>query len=98
MCVAAPRRRAGPSSGMKKNIRAMLDDLHHKREKGFQPAIPKPSTKGPKTDQDASIPNGSPDGSLPDDLENQELSHDPAEQARQLDFQAQENEEREESS
>lgn len=83
---------------MKKYIRAMIDDLHRKREKGFVPKTPAPSTEGPKTDQDASIPNQSPAGALPDDLENQELSKKAAEQTRQLDFQAQENEEREESS
>ena len=83
---------------MKKHIRAMIDDLHRKGEKGFVPAIPAPSTAGPKTSQDASIPNGSPEAALPGDLENQELSKNAAEQTRQLDVQAQENEEREESS
>jgi hypothetical protein len=82
---------------MKKHIRAMIDDLHRKGNKGFVPAIPSPSTSGPKTSQSASIPNQSPQGPLPDDLENQEVSKDAAEQTRQLDFQAQENEEREES-
>jgi hypothetical protein len=86
-----------PSWGMKKHIRTMIDDLHRKREKGFIPAIPAPSTEGPKTSQDASIPNASPEAVLPGDLENQKLSKNAAEQTRQLDFQAQENEERERS-
>jgi len=85
-------RRVDPSSGMKKYIRAMLDDLHRKGEKGFAPAIPAPSTKGPKT-----RPSASANQTMPDDLENQELSKNPGEETRQLDFQAQENEEREES-
>jgi hypothetical protein len=87
-----------PSSGMKKHIRTMLDDLHRKRVRGFVPAIPPPSTKGPKADQSASIPSASPEAVLPGDLDNQQLSKNAAEQTRQLDFQAQENEEREESS
>jgi hypothetical protein len=96
--AADPRGPVRPVWGMKKHIRAMLDDLHRKREKGFVPTIPAPSTAGPRTDQDASIPSGSPEAVLPGDLENQELSKNAAEQTRQLDFQAQENEEREESS
>jgi hypothetical protein len=39
-----------------------------------------------------------PDPAVPTDLDNQTLSKDPAERVRQLDQQAQENEERESSS
>lgn len=39
-----------------------------------------------------------PDQAVPTDLDNQTLSQDPAERVRQLDQQAQENEERESSS
>jgi len=56
--------------GMKKYIRAMLDDLKQK----------------------------SPPPPVPEDLSNQELSDDPLEKIRQLDFQAQQDEERERSS
>ena len=38
-----------------------------------------------------------PEPAAPGDLENQELSDDPAERIRQLDFQAQQSEERQES-
>lgn len=38
-----------------------------------------------------------PQSPLPGDLENQELSNDPLERARQLDFQAQQSEERQSS-
>jgi hypothetical protein len=82
---------------MKKHIREMIDDLHRKQDKGFVPAIPAPSTEGPKTSQDASIPNQAPEGAMPNDLNDQELSKNAAERTRQLDFQAQENEERENS-
>jgi hypothetical protein len=64
---------------MKKYIREMLDDL----KKGG----PKPA----KT-IDLNVP---PAPVVPQDLENQELSSDPAQRVRQLDYQAQEDEERE---
>lgn len=65
--------------GMKKYIREMIDDLQRKKDKDFIPTI-SPIAPPP---------------SLPGDLENQILSTDPLERTRQLDFQAQKNEERE---
>jgi hypothetical protein len=60
------------SSGMKKHIRQMLDDLNKQRdEKNRIPPV------------------------VPQDLENQDLSPNPEERVKQLDFQAQEDEERE---
>ena len=53
--------------GMKKYIRAILDDL----KKPPKPAAP-----------------------VPEDLNNQTLSNDPAQRVRQLDYQAQQSEER----
>jgi hypothetical protein len=75
---------------MKKHIREILSDLGRKRNKDFVPPIPKPSHDAVVKDL-----NPPPEPALPDDLENQELSSDPAERTRQLDFQAQENERRE---
>jgi hypothetical protein len=66
---------------MKKYIRDMLNDLQRKRDKT-------PSTI--KLDQPPQPP-------LPGDLSNQILSDDPAERVRQLDFQAQQDEERQSS-
>jgi hypothetical protein len=63
---------------MKQYIRDMIDDLQRKKDKDFVPTIPPPST--------------TPETALPDDLENQELSKDPLERVRQLDFQAQQSE------
>ncbi len=77
---------------MKKHIREMLDDLRKPKHHDFVPPLPKPSVDTKVTDL---TPPAEP--ALPGDLENQELSHDPAERVRQLDFQAQENEERETS-
>ena len=76
---------------MKKSIREILDDLHRKRDQ--RDFIP-PVRKSPK---DAAVKDltPAPEPVVPDDLENQELSPDEAERVRQLDFQAQENEERE---
>jgi len=75
---------------MKKFIREMIDDLQHKKDKDYIPPIPRPSADGKTESLDAP-----PERALPDDLENQVLSKDPIERARQLDFQAQQNEERE---
>jgi hypothetical protein len=72
---------------MKKYIREMLNDLRRKNSKDFIPPIPKPSTAAP-VNENASVPT---------DLENQELSDDPLERVRQLDFQAQQSEERQNS-
>jgi hypothetical protein len=77
---------------MKKFIREMIDDLQRKHQGDFIPPIPKPSTEGPVADL-----NASPEPVVPADLENQELSNDPLERVRQLDFQAQADEERETS-
>ena len=77
---------------MKKYIREMLDDLRGKKTKDFVPEIPKASTKGPVVDL-----NAPPDAEVPTDLENQDLSDDPLERVRQLDFQAQQSEERQNS-
>jgi hypothetical protein len=73
---------------MKKYIREMLNDLRRKNSKDFIPPIPKPSTTAPAQNENASVPT---------DLENQELSDDPLERVRQLDFQAQQSEERQNS-
>lgn len=75
---------------MKKYIREILDDLGKKRELNYIPPVPK-ATK------DTVVENLTPPAEkpLPDDLENQELSGNRAEEVKQLDFQAQENEERE---
>jgi hypothetical protein len=75
---------------MKKYIREMMDGLRKKQDKGYVPPIPKPSTKSPRIDL-----NPAPEPALPDDLNNQQLSKNAKERERQLDFQAQENEERE---
>lgn len=78
---------------MKKHIREILDDLHRKRDnKDFIPQTPQAPTDAATIDLN---PAAAP--VVPDDLENQELSADEAERVRQLDFQAQENEERETS-
>jgi hypothetical protein len=73
---------------MKKFIRQMLDDLRNPKGKDFIPDIPKASIDTPITDL---TPPEAP--VMPDDLENQELSSDPLERVRQLDFQAQQVEE-----
>jgi len=66
---------------MKKYIREMINDLR------------KRNSRNPKaTPIDLNPPPVAP---LPYDLNNQELSTNPKERVRQLDFQAQENEERE---
>ena len=77
---------------MKKYIREMLGDLRRKNTKDYIPPIPQPSTSAPVDDLD--VPPAPP---VPADLENQELSDDPLERIRQLDFQAQKSEERQRS-
>jgi hypothetical protein len=57
----------------------MIDDIRRKHQKKAKPAVINLT------------PPPAPD--LPQDLENQILSTDPAERVRQLDFQAQEQEE-----
>ena len=75
---------------MKKHIRDMIDDLRRQREKYQTPATPQPSGDGKTVCLDPP-----PDPALPQDLENQVLSNNPVELEAQLDFQAQQNEERE---
>ena len=77
---------------MKKYIREMLDDLRGKSTKDYVPPIPKPSTNAPEIDLNAGA-----EPALPTDLENQDLSDDPLERVRQLDFQAQQSQERQNS-
>ncbi len=77
---------------MKKFIREMIDDLQRRKNKDYIPPIPKPSTGG--SVDDLTPP---PEPAMPDDLDNQQLSDDPLERVRQLDFQAQLDEERETS-
>ena len=72
---------------MKKFIRDMIDDLQRKKDKDFVPNIPAGLNGGKMTQFEPQ----------PGDLENQELSKDPLERVRQLDFQAQQDEERETS-
>ena len=73
---------------MKKYIREILDDLRRPKDKDFIPPIPKPSVDTPIADL---TPPEAP--VVPTDLENQELSSNPLERVRQLDFQAQQVEE-----
>jgi hypothetical protein len=76
---------------MKKYIRAMLDDLQQKKsERDFIPPVPAAPTDG-KT-----VYLGTPpQPPVAEDLDNQELSCDPEERVEQLDYQAQQDEERE---
>lgn len=76
---------------MKKYIREILDDLQPKKDgRDFIPPVaPSP------TDGKTAYLNPPPEPPLPEDLNNQELSADPEERLEQLDYQAQENEERE---
>jgi hypothetical protein len=68
---------------MKKYIRAVLDDLQAGR-KDYVPPAPKPVQSEKLIDLD--VPPPSP---LPDDLDNQDLSGDPEQEVRQLDWQQQ---------
>jgi hypothetical protein len=77
---------------MRKYIREMLQDLIGKKDKNYIPPIPK-DPASPAT-VDLSPP---PEAPTPGDLANQILSKNPQERTRQLDFQAQKNEERETS-
>jgi hypothetical protein len=81
-----------PGWGMKKYIREMIDDLQRKKKRDYIPPVPPPAEGGQNIDL-----NQPPEPALAGDLENQILSNDPQERARQLDFQAQQNEERERS-
>jgi hypothetical protein len=68
---------------MRKYIRAILADLGKKR-KDYTPPVPAVSTNASATN-----PEPKPQASVPDDLNNQDLSNDPSERVRQLDYQAQ---------
>jgi hypothetical protein len=77
---------------MKTYIREMINDLRRKGKRDFIPSIPKVSASGPVTDL-----NASPLPAVPADLQNQELSSDPLERIKQLDFEAHADEVRETS-
>jgi hypothetical protein len=81
-----------PPWGMKKYIREVLQDLTGKRHKDYVPPVPTAPTDAPTVDL-----NAPPEPVLPGDLNNQDLSKNSLERTRQLDWQAQENEERETS-
>jgi hypothetical protein len=69
---------------MKKYIRAILDDLKNRDNKDYTPPIPNEPKNAKYLDLDPKQPPA-----MPDDLDNQELSKDPLERMRQLDWQAQ---------
>jgi hypothetical protein len=76
---------------MKKYIREILNDLQPDRSsKDFLPPVP-PAPEGGKT----TYLDPPPQPVIPGDLENQDLSADPEEAVRQLDFQSQQDEVRE---
>jgi hypothetical protein len=86
-----PRRlRPDLYKSMKQYIRDIMDDLNQAGDKDFVPTLPQTPTGGKIVYLDP--PKLEP---LPDDLDNQDLSSDPQERVEQLDYQAQENEERE---
>jgi hypothetical protein len=74
---------------VKKYIREMIDDLRRLKTAGHIPRVPTSPTDGKKIDM-----SPPPQPAVPGDLNNQTLSEDPLERARQLDFQAQKSEER----
>ena len=69
---------------MKKYIRAILNDVKNRDKKDYTPPIPKAPQDAEVTDYDPKQPPA-----MPYDLDNQELSEDPLERVRQLDWQAQ---------
>jgi hypothetical protein len=75
---------------MKTYIRQMIDDLKRQREKDRIPPVPSSPTDGKTAYLDPP-----PQEPVAEDLNNQILSGNPLELEEQLDFQAQENEERE---
>jgi hypothetical protein len=75
---------------MKQYIRDIMDDLNKDENKDFIPVLPQTPTGGKTVYLDP--PRVETD---PQDLSNQDLSSDPQERVEQLDYQAQENEERE---
>jgi hypothetical protein len=87
---AAPRYGPDLHRDMKKYIRDIIDDLNKPGNKDFVPVLPQAPTGGKTVYLDP--PKLEPD---PQDLDNQDLSADPQERVEQLDYQAQQNEERE---
>jgi hypothetical protein len=80
--------RSGPTSGMKKYIREMIDDLKRPKEnKEYIPPVP----PGPKEDPVKEL-TPPPESALPNDLSNQILSQNDEERVKQLDYQAFESE------
>jgi hypothetical protein len=75
---------------MKQYIRDIMKDLHKPGEQDFIPEIPPPPAGGTTVYLDP--PKVLP---VPEDLGNQELSSNPEERIKQLDYQAQKDEERE---
>lgn len=73
---------------MRKYVREMIDDIRRKNSKDYIPPVPKGAATEPVKDL---TPPPAP--TTPDDLENQVLSGNKLEQVKQLDFQAQEQEE-----
>ena len=74
---------------MKKYIRDMIDDLKGHKSKDYIPPVPQAPTDGQTIDLQQP-----PELLVPEDLNNQILSDDPLQLERQLDFQAQQSEER----
>jgi hypothetical protein len=72
---------------MKKHIREMLNDLRSSKSKDYIPPVPEGSAK--ESVKDLTPP---PLPVMATDLSNQELSTDPAERVKQLDYQAFQNE------
>ena len=75
---------------MKQYIRDIMDDLNKAGDKDFIPVPPQAPTGGKTVYLDP--PKLEP---VPEDLNNQELSSNPQERVEELDYQAQQNEERE---
>jgi hypothetical protein len=85
---AKNRTEAGRTSGMKKYIREMIDDLKHpKANKDFVPPVLKGGKENPLVE--LMPPPAAP---VPDDLSNQMLSKNAEEKVKQLDYQAFESE------
>jgi hypothetical protein len=79
---------AGQTSGMKKHIREMIDDLKHpKANTDFVPSAPTGGAK--ESVADLTPPPGPV---VPGDLSNQVLSENAEEKVKQLDYQAFESE------
>ena len=72
---------------MKKYIREMINDLQSPKGKDYIPPVPKGAAH--ESVEDLTPP---PAAVVPQDLSNQDLSTDPAERVKQLDYQAFESE------